>query len=162
MTRCRLLTATTGVVAVLLGAMACTGADDDAAAASSPSTPSATPPTLAGAEVATAVAPLPAGPATGWAVLSYSGVGRLDEPFSGDCAHTGDTTLIAGSADTAQIRLEVGPDGARLVLTDIGFSAQSELAAGRYEVSGAHLSLDAPLASDDQVVGTAQLEIYCG
>lgn len=146
---------------MLLGAAGCTG-DDDPAAGTSPSSPAATPPTLAGDEVAEVVAPLPVGPAAGTAVLSYSGVGQLDEPFSGDCSHDGDTTVIAGSADTARIRLEVSPDGVRLELTDVGFSADSALAVGRYEVSGAHLSVDAPMAEADQMVGTAQLEIDCG
>ena len=64
--------------------------------------------------------------------------------------------------DTAQVRLEIAPDGARLALEDVGFSATSDLATGRYDVSGGHLSLDAPLAQDGQVVGSVQLEVDCG
>jgi hypothetical protein len=157
----RALAAAVAAVA-LLGAAGCTGSGNEPAASASSSVPPPAPPTLAGSDEAEALAPLPAGPATGTAVLSYSGVGELDEPFAGTCAHDGDTTVIDGTADTATIRLEVRPDGARLDLQDIGFAAQSNLATGHYEVTGAHLSLSAPLAQDDQVVGNAQLEIDCG
>jgi hypothetical protein len=61
---------------------------------------------------------------------------------------------VAGSADTARIRLEVAPDGARVELDDIGLSATSSLTTGRYEVSGSHLSLAAGLAQDGQPVGS--------
>ncbi|HEX2073460.1 MAG TPA: hypothetical protein VHF92_06720 [Geodermatophilus sp.] len=162
MTRRRVLAAAAGLSVVLLGAMACTGSGDDPADSASPSAPTTAPPTLAGGAEAEAVSVLPAGPATGTAVLAYSGVGELSAPFSGDCSHAGDATEIAGSVDTAQVRVEIAPDGARLALEDVGFSATSDLATGRYDVSGGHLSLDAPLAQDGQVVGSVQLEVDCG
>jgi hypothetical protein len=157
-----LLAGTAAVSVVLLGVVGCSGSDDDRAgsASSSPSRPA--PPTLAGGSEAEALAVLPEGPATGTAVLAYAGIGELDEPFTGECTHDGDHTAITGTADTAQIRLEITPDGARLALEDVGFAATSELATGRYDVSGAHLFLDAPLAQDDQVVGSVRLELDCG
>jgi hypothetical protein len=161
---------------VLLGAAACTADGDrsgasgppagSAAAPSSdpaePSAPEPTPPTLAGSAEARALAPLPAGPAGGTVVLGYAGVGEVREPFEGECSHAGDATIIEGTADTASIRLEVAPDGARLALDDIGLSATSGLTTGRYEVAGGHLSLAAGLAQDGQPVGTVELEIDCG
>ncbi len=165
MTRRHVLAATAALPVVLLGAMGCTGSADDSAGSASPSSPTApttTPPALAAGAEAEALSVLPAGPATGTAVLTYSGVGELSAPFSGDCSHTGDTTAIAGSVDTAQVRLEIAPDGAQLALEDVGFSATSDLATGHYDVSGRHLSLDAPLAQDGQVVGSVQLEVDCG
>lgn len=161
MSRHRALSAAAALSVVLLGAAGCTGsADDPAGSASSPSTTE--PPTLAGEAEAEAVSALPAGPATGTAVLAYSGVGEVRAPFSGTCSHSGDATEISGSADTAQIRLGIAPDGAQLTLEDVGLSATSDLATGRYDVAGAHLSLDAPLAQDGQVVGSVQLEVDCG
>ena len=164
MTGRRLLAATAALSVVLLGASGCTGSDDDSAGSASPSSSAAptAPPTLAAGAEAAAVSVLPAGPATGAAVLAYSGVGELSAPFSGECTHAGETTEIAGTADTAQVRVRIAPDGARVVLEDVGFAATSELATGRYDVSGAHLSLDAPLAQDGQVVGSVQLQVDCG
>jgi hypothetical protein len=156
------LAGTAAVSAVLLGAVGCTADDAPAASASSSSPTRPAPPTLAGESEAQAVSVLPVGPATGSALLTYAGVGELDEPFTGECTHSGDTTTISGTADTAQIRLEVSPDGARLALEDVGFSATSELATGRYDVSGAHLSLEAPLAQDEQAIGSVRLDIDCG
>jgi hypothetical protein len=153
--------------AVLLGAAGCSGSGDEPAAP--PSTVPASDaagenpaPTLAGPAEAEALAALPAGPATGTAVLAYSGVGEVREPFTGECSHTGDTTRIEGSADTARITLDVAPDGARLTLDDLGLSATSELSTGRYEVSGGHLSLAAQLTSDGQPAGSVTLELDCG
>lgn len=164
MTRRRVAAATAALAVVLLGAVGCTGSFDGSAAGaqSSPAVRSQTPPTLAGTAEADAVSRLPSGPATGTAALSYSGVGELNEPFTGDCSHAGDATEITGSADTAQIRLEVAPDGAQLTMEDVGFSASGDLATGGYEVSGTHLSLDAPLVHDGQVIGSVQLEVDCG
>jgi uncharacterized protein involved in outer membrane biogenesis len=95
-------------------------------------------------------------------VLAYSGVGEVRAPFAGDCSHAGDTTRLEGSADTARIRLDVTPDGARLGLDDIGLSATSDLTTGRYEVSGNHLSLAADLTQDGQRIGSVDLEVDCG
>jgi hypothetical protein len=151
--------------AVVLGAVGCTGAGNGPAVSGSPSAPAGsptTPPVLAGSSEARALAPLPEGPATGTTVLSYSGVGEVRSAFSGECSHDGDSTRIDGSADTARIRLDVSRDGARLALDDVGFSATSDLGTGRYEVSGPHLSLAAPLAKDGQVVGSVELEVDCG
>jgi hypothetical protein len=67
-----------------------------------------------------------------------------------------------GTADTAQIRLDVTPDGARLALEDLGFSAASDVTTGRYDVEDTHLSLVADLAKDGQTVGWVELEIDCG
>jgi hypothetical protein len=157
------LAGTAALSVVLLGVVGCSGSGDDpAGSASSSSASRPAPPTLAGGSEAEAVSVLPEGPATGTAVLAYAGIGELDEPFTGECTHDGDTTAITGTADTAQIRLEITPDGAQIALEDVGFAATSDLATGRYDVSGAHLSLDAPLAQDDQVVGSVRLDIDCG
>jgi hypothetical protein len=165
MTRRRVSAATAALSVVQFSAVGCTGSADDSAAStppSSPAVPSTTPPTLAGTAEAQTLSLLPSGPATGTAVLAYSGVGELRSPFSGDCSHAADTTRVDGSADTAQIRLEVAPDAARLDMEDVGFSASGDLATGRYDVAGAHLSLDAPLVQDGQVIGSVQLEVDCG
>ncbi len=154
--------------AVLIGVAGCTAEGDGSTVPASTATSSATPaststpPTLAGGAEASAVAGLPAGPASGTAVLVYSGVGEVREPFTGECARDGDTTRIEGTADTAGIRLDVGPDGAQLALDDLGFSATSTLTTGRYDVEGGHLSLSAGLTRDDQAVGSVELEIDCG
>ena len=95
-------------------------------------------------------------------MLAYSGVGEVDEPVTGECSHSGDATRIEGSADTARITLDVTPDGARLVLDDLGLSATSELTTGRYEASDGHLSLAAQLTSDGQPAGSVTLELDCG
>jgi hypothetical protein len=159
------------VLLVVLATSACTATDVDAAAppltsSSVPSYGSAAPeppvPTLAGSAEAQAVAALPDGPATGTAVLDYSGVGEVREPFRGRCARDGESTRIEGAADTARIRLDVAPDGAELALDDDGFAATSSLTTGRYLVRGGHLSLAAGLAQDGQPVGTVELEIDCG
>jgi hypothetical protein len=166
----RILAAAVGLLAVLLGA-GCTASDDDPAAddASSPrdtastsggSGPSAPPPP-AGASEARTLATLPEGAATGSVVLSLSGLGELRAPFDGECSRDGDTTRIDGSADTAQILLEVAPDGVRLELEDVGLSMTSDLATGRYDVTGDHLSLAAELVSADRSAGRAELEIDC-
>ena len=162
MTRRLVLTGTAALSVVLLGATGCSGSADDSAGSASPSPTTATPPTLAAGAEAEAVSVLPTGPATGTAVLVYSGVGELNAPFGGDCSHTGDTTEITGSVDTAEVRLEIAPEGAWLALEDVGFSATSDLATGRYDVSGAHLSLDAPLAQDRELIGSVRLEVDCG
>lgn len=169
--------AAASVLAALLLAAGCTSADDDAtggtaggttgdAAATAPSagTPVPSAPALppAGSAEAEALAPLPDGAATGTAVVAYSGVGEVRSPFTGECSSDGDATVLEGTADTAAIRLEVAPDGVRLDLDDVGFSASSDLAEGRYEVTGGHLSLDAPLVSGGQPVGQVQLEVDCG
>ncbi|RBY80070.1 hypothetical protein DQ239_02975 [Blastococcus sp. TF02-09] len=151
---------------VLLAATGCTDAppaarsDGPAPATSSSSGPAPAPP--AGEEEAQALAPLPDGVATGTAVLVYSGLGELREPFAGQCSHDGSTTRIEGTADTARIVLEVTPDGARIDLDDGGVRSSSELSAGRYEVSGGHLSLRADMTQDGESTGTAELEIDCG
>jgi hypothetical protein len=123
---------------------------------------STAPPTLAGTSEAQAVDPLPTGHALGTAVLTYSGVGEVREPFEGECWHEGDTTRIQGAAETAVLRLAISPDGARLALDDDGVSATSFLTTGRYEVDGIHLSLSAGLTQDGERVGTVDLEIDCG
>jgi hypothetical protein len=158
---------------VVAGATACTadpgttsppGSASATASVSSsgPAVPEPPAPTLAGTAEARAVAPLPAGAATGTAVLIYSGVGEVREPFEGECSHDGEATRIAGSADTARILLVVAPDGAELALDDTGFAASSSLTTGRYRVDGRHLSLAAGLAQDGQPVGSVELEIDCG
>jgi hypothetical protein len=159
----RVLTATATLSVALLGVVACSGAGDDSSGAGAPPAPTTTaPPPLAGTAEAHALYPLPSGPATGTAVLTFVGVGELRSPFSGNCSHGTDTTGIDGSADTAQIHLDVSPDAARLTMEDVGYSADGDLAAGRYDVSGAHLSLDAPLVQQGQVIGSVQLEVDCG
>jgi hypothetical protein len=127
-----------------------------------PADSSTAPPTLAGTSEAEAVDPLPTGHALGTAVLTYSGVGEVREPFEGECWHEGDTTRIQGAAETAVLRLAISPDGARLALDDDGVSATSFLTTGRYEVDGIHLSLSAGLTQDGERVGTVELEIDCG
>jgi hypothetical protein len=142
---------------------ACT--DDDADADGSPTGPSASgtaPVDLAGAPEAEALAPLPAGPATGTAVLVFSGLGELRAPFTGQCSHEGSTTRIDGSADTARIVLDVTPDGARITLDDADVTSTSELATGRYDVTGSHLSLRADMRQGGEPAGSAELEIDCG
>jgi hypothetical protein len=129
---------------------------------SAPSAPEPPVPTLAGSEEAQIVAGLPSGPASGTAVLAYSGVGEVREPFRGECSHDGDTTRIQGSADTARILVEIATDGASLTLDDDGFAATSSLTTGRYLVAGGRLSLAAGLAQDSQAVGTVELVIECG
>ncbi|SHG85629.1 hypothetical protein [Geodermatophilus nigrescens] len=152
----------TAAALVLLGAAGCTASGDDADGGS-PGTPAApTAPELAGPAEAEVLAALPAGAATGTAVLSYAGLGELREPFTGQCSHDGGSTRIEGSADTARITLVVGPDGARLDLDDSGVTSSTELSTGRYEVSGNHLSLAADLALDGMRAGSADLEIDCG
>ncbi|SNS00571.1 hypothetical protein SAMN06893096_101311 [Geodermatophilus pulveris] len=145
---------------VLLGAAGCTGAGGGAGAA--PSGGSAARPAPAGSAEARELTALPAGPATGTAVVSYTGVGEVRAPFDGECSHTGDTTRLDGSADTARIRLDVGPDGARLVLDDLGLSATADLTTGRYEVVGDHLGLAAGLEQAGQTIGSVHLEVDCG
>jgi hypothetical protein len=150
---------------VLLGTAGCAGSGDGSAGgppSASTTLPSTTTPTLAGSAEAQALTPLPAGRATGTAVLAYSGVGEVRAPFSGACSHTADATRVEGSADTARIRIDVAPDGARLALKDIGLSATSDLTTGRYDVSGRHLSLAARLAHDGEAIGSVTLEIDCG
>ncbi|MGY2129959.1 hypothetical protein [Blastococcus sp. SYSU DS0617] len=169
---------------LLLGAAGCTddgaetgaGAGADAAgspssnspssstppAPTSPSAPAAGPGDLAGTAEAEALGSLPAGPASGTAVLVYSGLGELRAPFTGQCSSEGSTTRIEGSADTARIVLTVTPGGARIALDDDGLTATSDLATGRYEVAGSHLSLSADMSQDGQPAGSAELEIDCG
>lgn len=147
---------------LLLGAAGCTRSTGDATAGSSSSSPSSAPPALAGSGEAETLSRLPTGPATGTAVIAYSGVGELSAPFGGACSHDGDATRVEGTVDTARVHLEAAPDGAELALADVGLSATSDLATGRYEVSGAHLSLDAPLTDDGQTVGSVRLEVDCG
>ena len=160
MRRVRVLATAAALPALLLGAVGCTGSGAGTEAGGSAS--ALAPPVLAGSAEAEALAPLPAGRATGTAVLAYSGVGEVRAPFSGECAHAADTTRLDGSADTARIRLDVAPDGVRLVLHDVGLSATSDLTTGRYDVSGNHLSLAADLAQDGQAVGSVELEVDCG
>ena len=143
---------------LLLVLAGCT--DDGAGSASSP--PATTAPDLAGGAEAEALAPLPAGPATGSAVLVYSGLGELRAPFTGQCSHAGSGTRIEGTADTARIVLDVAPDGARIALDDDGVTATSDLATGRYDVAGSHLSLRADMSQDGEPAGSAELEIDCG
>lgn len=165
MRRLHLLAAAVVLPAVLVGTAACTGSDDGSEVAGSPSVPDAPvepPPDLAGTAEAQAVASLPDGSASGTAVLAYSGVGEVREPFSGACSRAEGGTRIDGSADTAHIQLDIVPEGAELVLEDIGFSATSSLTTGRYDVTGNHLSLSAELAQDGQTVGSIELEIDCG
>ena len=151
------------VLPLLLFAAGCTGADDGSPAAqSTPAASSAAAPTPAGPAEASALAPLPTGPATGDVVLTWSGLGEIREPFTGQCSHDGATTRLEGSADTAQIQVTVTPDGASVAVEDVGLSTTSELATGRYDVSGGHLALAAPLASGGQAVGSIELEVDCG
>jgi hypothetical protein len=153
---------------LLLVAPGCTGPAEDAARESSdptasvPVVPSPPPPTLAGAAEASALAGLPAGPASGTAVLAYSGIGEVRAAFTGSCHQDGTATRIEGSADTARLRLDVAPDGTKLTLVDVGLSATSALSTGRYEVTGRHLSLAAGLADEGQHVGSVELEVDCG
>jgi hypothetical protein len=162
-TQRRLLGVMATLSVVLLGAVACSGSPDDSTGTpSSPVPTTAALPTLAGSAEAQALYRLPSGPATGSAVLTFVGVGELRSPISGNCAHGTDTTRIDGSADTAQIHLDVDPHAVRLAMQDVGFSANGDMAKGRYDVSGAHLSLDAPLVQEGQVIGSVQLEVDCG
>lgn len=155
---------------VLLGTTACTDGTATSAAPASTSpagSPSGTTgaepaPTPAGASEAAVLAQLPPGTATGTAVLQYDGIGELSEPFRGQCSSTADVTTISGTADTARIELTATSDGLQVALEDIGLSATSQLSTGRYEVTAGHLSLDAPLSSDGEAVGSAKLEIDCG
>lgn len=155
------------VVAALI-VLAATGCTDDPAGTRPEGSPAATsssgpaPADPAGPAEAEALAPLPAGPATGTAVLVYSGLGELREPFAGQCSHDGSATRIEGSADTARIVLEVTADGARLELDDDGVRSTTDLAAGRYDVSGGHLSLRADMSQDGEPAGSAELQIDCG
>ena len=166
MTPLRSTAAAAAIALGMLGVSGCTGSGDDADAGPSSATLTApvTPPapSLAGDEEARALSRLPEGTATGTAVIAYSGLGELRAPFSGVCSHDGDTTVVEGSADTARIRLEAAPEGVQLTLDDVDLSTSSDLATGRYDVSGAHLTLDAPLAHDAQTVGSVQLEVDCG
>ena len=162
------LAATLLLPLALFGAAGCTdeGAAAPVVSAAAPSAgatpPAAAAPTPAGPAEATSLAALPTGPATGTAVLAYTGVGEVQEPFAGECTRDGDTTRIEGSADTARITLTVAPQGARVVLEDVGFSATSDLATGRYDVAGRHLSLAAPLTAGGQLAGSIELEVDCG
>ena len=162
----RSLRAAAAAALVLLGATGCTadasGADETPPVSTAPSASGTTPPDLAGDAEAEALTRLPAGPATGTAVLVYSGLGELRAPFTGQCSHEGSTTRIEGSADTARIVLDVTPDGARIALDDDGVAATSDLATGRYEVTGSHLSLRADMRQDGEPAGSAELEIDCG
>ncbi len=149
------LAAAAVLLGVLLGVAGCTGSGEESA--SDPP-----PPTLAGTAEARALATLPTGPSTGTAVLAYTGVGEVREPFTGTCGHDGDATTVNGSADTARIRIDVASDGARVSLDDAGVRATSQLAAGRYEVVGGSLALTAPLVSGGRVVGSLDLRVDCG
>jgi hypothetical protein len=157
----RLLAVAVAVQAALLG---CTDSSDQPAAGSPApsSTPAPAPPTPAGTAEAHALAALPTGPATGTAVVAVTGAGELRAPFTGQCSHTADGTRLEGSADTATIRLDVTPGGAHLALDDVGLSATSDVATGRYEVSGRHLSLSAALVHDGGSTGSVELEVDCG
>lgn len=156
------------VLVTALALAAASGCSDDPPDARLEETPTATstasttPPEPAGDDEAESLGRLPTGPATGTAVLVYNGLGELRAPFTGQCSHDGSTTRIEGSADTARIVLDVTPDGARIAVDDDGVAATSELAAGRYEVTGSHLSLRAGMSQDDEPAGTAELEIDCG
>ena len=164
----RLLAAAAGLPVILLGTAGCTGSEGSADGAHAPSpsaassASSAQAPTPAGSAEAQALAALPAGPATGTAVVQWTGAGELRAPLTGQCSHTADGTRIEGAADTATIRIDVAPDGAHLALEDVGLSATSDLATGRYDVSGRHLSLAAPLVHDGQSTGSVELEVDCG
>jgi hypothetical protein len=147
----------------LFGATGCTSSAGSGDAVSEGTGPRpAASPTLAGGGEAQALAGLPDGAATGTAVLAYAGVGVLRAPFTGACSGVGDDTRLEGTADSAQIRLDVTPDGARLALDDLGFSATSDLTTGRYDVEGNHLDLVADLAQDGMTVGSVELEVDCG
>ncbi len=182
MTPRRVLVAAAALPALLL-ASGCTSSDDggtggspaagtsapgssapgsSAAGTSAADSSAPAPPPPAGEAEAEALASLPEGPAAGTAVLAYSGVGEVRAPFSGECTHDGDATRLEGSADTARIRLDVAPDGAQLTLDDVGLSATSDVATGRYDVEGNHLSLSAALLSGDQTIGRVELEVDCG
>jgi hypothetical protein len=155
---------------ILLGTVGCTAATKADAnpsgthSTSSAGTTASAPPTvtLAGSAEARSLAPLPAGPATGTAVLAYSGVGEVRAPFRGRCSHSSGSTHVEGSADTARITVDVTPEGARLSMKDVGLAATSELTTGRYSAAGRHLSIDARLAHDAQPIGSVQLEVDCG
>ena len=82
--------------------------------------------------------------------------------FSAKIWSQNSATRIEGSADTARIVLEVTADGARLELDDGGVRSTSDLAAGRYDVRGGHLSLRADMSQDGEPAGSAELEIDCG
>jgi hypothetical protein len=157
----RVLAVAVALQAALLG---CTdGADETAAGSPAPSTtPAPAPPTPAGSAEAQALAALPTGPVTGTAVVTLTGAGELRAPVTGQCSQTADGTRIEASADTATIRLDVTPGGAHLALDDVGLSATSDVATGRYEVSGRHLSLAAPLVHDGGSTGRVELEVDCG
>lgn len=168
MRRLRVLATAAVLPVVVLGAAACTASG----AGSSGTGPTSTVqsrasapfpgPGLAGSTEARELAPLPTGAASGSAVLAYSGVGELRAPFRGRCSHGAGGTQVSGSADTAQITVEVTPGGGHVTLKDIGLAGTSDLTTGRYAVSGRHLSLAAHVAHDGQPIGTIQLEVDCG
>jgi len=142
---------------------ACSGESDEPIRVEGLPTPtSSTAPPAAGESAAAALQPLPAGTATGSVLVTYEGLGELRAPFTGECTAGTETLRLDGRADTAEIRLDATPDGVRLTMDDVGLSATSDVATGRYEVSGRHLSLAAPLVHDGGSTGRVELEVDCG
>jgi hypothetical protein len=146
--------------AVLLAG--CTGGDDSTPTPSSAAT-GAPVPSPAGAEVADALAGMPAGPATGAVTVRYQGLGELAGPLTGTCAHPGvGRTVVAGSVDTATFEVAAGPDGVVLTVHDGDLTQVTALSEGEYRVAGPRLQVGTGLLDAETSVGEVDLDLRCG
>jgi len=113
-----------------------------------------------GPDVASRVATLPAGAATGTVVVAYSGLGAITSPASGTCTHTAATsTTVTLTAGTATLTVLLAPGTANLHFVDIGVEQRNDLAAGTYQVAGNRLRIDTALTA---AAGHLTLDTTCG
>jgi len=170
------------LVSAGLGAGCSTAAEQDGASASAPpsrSAASASSPTdiavptssspaptslsaAAGSSAAAVVADLPAGPGSGPVTITYDGLGQADSTFVGRCSHDGTTTTLSGTAETATIDLVFDATTVTLTVTDVGLgTSTAALARVDLTVVGGELTLEAPLVSDGQDIGSVAMDVTC-
>jgi hypothetical protein len=110
--------------------------------------------------VASRVATVPAGPASGTVTVAYSGLGALSSPAAGSCTHTAATsTTVTLTAGTATLTVLVSPGTANLHFVDVGVEQRNDLAAGTYQVAGNRLRIDTALTA---AAGHLTLDTTCG
>ncbi|MGY1731906.1 hypothetical protein ACI798_10305 [Geodermatophilus sp. SYSU D01045] len=148
---------------LLLALAGCTADGDDATPAGSPAPAAATVPPAAGADVADALAALPAGAASGTVDVRYQGLGRLAGPLTGACTHPeAGRTAVTGSVDTATLEVAAGPDGVVLTVLDGDVEQRTPLSEGEYRVDGPRLVVTTTLLGQDTGVGEVDLDLRCG
>jgi hypothetical protein len=113
--------------------------------------------------VATLVSSLPTGAARGHVTVDLDGLGELTGPFTGTCTRSGPSTQVAGTSDTASVRLSFAPTASTLAFSDSGgVASHGTLAAGDYRVTGSALQVGTDLLGDTGRVGHIKLTVTCG